>query len=145
MNHSKLYVPNPQKWVDFFDKVAKVKQSGGGKVPQILPLDKYTTIESQNKELSVKAVSPAEQTVQQARSELERENIKPSTVVEMNHKLKPRRLKRMSKKKKTAKLRRGKNRKIVKISRKRQKGGKKVKHRRKVKSKKSSRKDIFSF
>lgn len=95
MNHSKLYVPNPQKWLDLFDKVAKVKQSGGGKRSQILPLDKYTTIESQNKQVPVKAVSPAEQTVQQAKSELERENIKPSAVAEMNHKSKPRRMRRM--------------------------------------------------
>lgn len=92
MNHSKLYVPNPQKWVHFFDKVAKVKQRGGGKVPQILPLDKYTAIESQNNQVPVKVVTPAEQTVQQAKSELERESLKPSTVAEMNHKLKAHRL-----------------------------------------------------
>lgn len=117
-----------------------MKQSGGGKRSQILPLDKYTTIESQNKQVSVKAVSPAEQTVQQARSELERENIKPSAVAEMNHKSKPRRMRRMSKKKKIAKLKRDKNRKIVKISRKQQKGGKKVKNRSKVKRKNVKRK-----
>lgn len=97
MDYSKLYVPNPQIWVDFSDKVAKVKQSGGEKVSQILPLDKYTTTESQDNQLPIKIVSPAEQTVQQARSELERENIKTSAVLKMNHKLKPRCLKRTSK------------------------------------------------
>ena len=163
MNHSKLYVPNPQKWVHFFDKVAKVKQRGGGKVPQILPLDKYTAIESQNNQIPVKAVTPAEQTVQQAKSELERESIKPPTVADMNHKLKAYRRRRMSKTKKSVNARRGQKGKNVKIARKQQKGGRKikqqkggrkvkqqkggrkVKQKKKVKTKKSlTRKDIFS-
>lgn len=74
MNHSKLYVPNPQKWINYFDKVSKVKQTGSGKVLTILPLDKYLPSESGDKQIQVKAVAPEEQTVQQAKKELEREN-----------------------------------------------------------------------
>lgn len=72
MDPYKLYVPNPQKWVRFFDKVAdgkaKFGQSGGARKMEILPLDRYTSNEDSVKPVSVKAVAPAEQTVQQAAS-----------------------------------------------------------------------------
>ena len=78
----KLYIPNPQKWIHFYDKVAdgkvKLLQSGGSRTSQILPLGSYTPVEkAENQQLAVKAVSPIEQTTLQANSELERENIKP--------------------------------------------------------------------
>ena len=87
MNPSRLYVPNPQKWVQFFDKVAKGKvkygQSGDGNITQIIPMDQYTSYQSGAKQLPVNLVSPAGQTVNQAKSELERVDIKPFTVKEL--------------------------------------------------------------
>jgi hypothetical protein len=84
MNPSKLYVPNPQEWVQFFHKLAqgnvKLGQIGGGNVAQIIPMDQHTSTQANTSGLSLKRVSPAEQTVDQAKSELERENIKPSEV-----------------------------------------------------------------
>lgn len=101
MDPYKLYVPNPQKWVRFFDKVAdgkaKFGQSSGARKMEILPLDRYTSNEDSVKPVSVKAVAPAEQTVQQAASELKRDNINPSAVAEMIQKPEKRRRKRSSK------------------------------------------------
>ena len=173
MNPSKLYIPNPQKWVGFFDKVAKVKQSGGGRVQKILPIDKYIAIESKVGNIPVKSVTPAEQTVQQAVSELKRENIKPESVMDLSQKsntrrhkrtsvtkkskqLKPgnksKKLKSVTKRKKSTKGKNSKKRKlakkgkIVKISRKQQTGGKRVKAKPNQKKKETFvRKDIFSF
>ena len=75
----KLYVPNPQKWVDFFDRVstgkANLNQSGAGRKPRVITVDQLKPIE--DKKLSIKAVLPSEQTAAQAKSELERENINP--------------------------------------------------------------------
>ena len=77
MKRCKLFIPNPQKWIHFYDKVTdgKVKliQSGGSRTSQILPLESYTPVEkAENQQLAVKAVSPTEQTTLQAKSELER-------------------------------------------------------------------------
>lgn len=89
MNHSKLYVPNPQRWVDFFDKVAKgkveVNQKGGGGsgFMQIVPADRKDTSPNRKPEVPVKFISATEQLVEQAKSELERKDIKPSEVKEM--------------------------------------------------------------
>ena len=74
----KLYVPEPQKWLDFFDRVSTGKttlnQSGSGRRPRVISVD-------QSKPLSLKAVIPSEQTTAQAKSELEREGINPDDVV----------------------------------------------------------------
>jgi hypothetical protein len=87
MNLSKLYVPNPQVWVPFFHKLAqgnvKLEQIGGGNVGQIILMDQYTSTQASTSGLSLRRVSPAEQTVDQAKSELERENIKPAKVKEL--------------------------------------------------------------
>ena len=97
-------------------------------------------------------MSPAEQTVQQAVSELKRENINPDSVMKVSHKSKSRRRKKTSVTKKSRRGRKSKNTsgrtriKIAKISRKVQKCGKKVKPKPSLKRKKSfKRKDIFSF
>ena len=155
MNPSKLYIPNPQKWMRFFDKVAKVKQSGGGYVPKILHLDKYVTADSNAENVPIKSVSPAEQTVQQAVSELKRDNIKPVSTMTTSQTSKGYRRRRPTVTKKSKRLNRGKKSKkvkrknkgkIVKISRRVQKGGKRVKPKRRLKKKKSFiKKDIFSF
>ena len=66
----KLYVPNPQKWVDFFDREstgkANLNQSGAGRKPRVITVDQLKPIE--DKQLSIKAVLPSEQTAAQAKS-----------------------------------------------------------------------------
>ncbi len=57
----------------------------------ILPLDISTSKESNTNQLPVKVVTPAEQTVEHVTSELQREDINPSSVVGMFHKPKRRR------------------------------------------------------
>ena len=84
MDPSKLYVPNPLKWVTFYKQVAdgKIKlnianQIGAGKSSQsfIVPVDRYINqSEDQTaKQPAVKLVSTTEQMVDQAKSELKRE------------------------------------------------------------------------
>ena len=83
----KLFVPNPAKWVDFFDAVssghASLNQSGGGRRLQLIPVD--CTKRRDDKQYPVKTVLPAEQTTAQAKSELERQDINPSIIVDMLH------------------------------------------------------------
>ncbi|XP_052761972.1 uncharacterized protein F54H12.2-like [Mya arenaria] len=80
-----LYVPNPQKWVDFFDRVSSDKTSlnqyGGGRRLSVIPVDYSKAID--DKTYPIKAVLPAEQTTAQAKSELERQDINPASVVDM--------------------------------------------------------------
>ena len=137
MEHSKLYVPNPQTWVQFFDRVAKGKvkmgQIGAGNVSRILPVEYDTCRQSEAEQLAVKVVSPAEQTVDQAKSELERENINLSKVRGMIQKAQRRRGRKTREKKKKKKIG-----KIIK--KKRQTGGRKVKVQKRKKTK-----DIFQF
>ena len=78
--------------------------TGGGNVSQIIPLDPYTSSGSNTQQLPVKIVSPAEQVVDQAKSELNPENIKPSAVKEIFNKPKSRRGKQPSSKKTSKKL-----------------------------------------
>ena len=61
----KLYVPQTRNWTRFFNKT---EQRGGGK--RLVPI-------------RIEAVTPAEQTMRQAASELERENIKPETIAKL--------------------------------------------------------------
>lgn len=81
----KLYVPNPQKWVNFFENVSSGKtslnQSGGGRRLSVIAVDELKA--SNDKVYPIKAVLPAEQTTAQAKSELEREDINPSEIVNM--------------------------------------------------------------
>lgn len=84
MNPSKLYVPDPQKWVRFYKHVADGKirlnspnQIGGGNTAHsfIAPVDKFLKQyeDTLSKEPPVKLVSTTEQMVDQAKSELQRE------------------------------------------------------------------------
>lgn len=77
MNQSKLYIPNPQKWIHFF-KNSKNQVGKGLSIPS------ETSTESSN--VTLKTVSPAEQTVEQAKSELKRDNIKTSEFSLLPHK-----------------------------------------------------------
>ena len=146
----KLYVPNPQKWVDFFDRVstgkANLNQSGAGRKPRVITVDQLKPIE--DKKLSIKAVLPSEQTAAQAKSELERENINPKKVAAMFQSSSKRGRKRKSRSRSvhSAKGRR--------VSRKRQRGAgfkkstyRKRSHKRHSKQSKktSGKRDIFEI
>lgn len=81
----KLYVPDPHKWVQFFDRISTGKttlnQSGSGIRSRIIPV--VSTSVSNDKYYPIKTVLPAEQTTAQAKSELEREGINPEKAAEM--------------------------------------------------------------
>ena len=76
----KLYVPNPQLWVDFFDGKLKGQsnQRGGARKPRIITVKPPKQPEEQR--LTIKAVLPSEQATAQAKSELMREDINPKDV-----------------------------------------------------------------
>ncbi|MCG8035336.1 MAG: hypothetical protein JAZ03_24585 [Candidatus Thiodiazotropha taylori] len=76
----KLYVPNPQVWVDYFEGVTQgsSNQRGGGRKPGIITVKPAKKKEEQH--VTIKAVLPTEQTAAQAKSELEREAINPKEV-----------------------------------------------------------------
>lgn len=73
----KLYIPKPDQWLNFFERVStgqtQLSQSGRGRRPHVITV-------SQSKPCSIKAVLPAAQTAAQAKSELEREGINPEKV-----------------------------------------------------------------
>ena len=123
-----LYVPKPQKWVDFFDRVstgkASFNQSGGVRRLSIIPLD-HNTNTAADKEYPIKAVLPVEQTTAQAKSELEREDINPAKVVDMVHFSSRKRRRGTKRKRISKKSRRG-------VKRQRGSGKKKSYRRRKV-------------
>jgi len=77
MNHSNLYVPNPQKWIAYF-KNKKPQVGMGFAIPQ-----KYS-----QDDVALKIVTPAQQTVEQAKSELKRDGIKALELPSLVHKLK---------------------------------------------------------
>lgn len=77
----KLYVPNPQVWVDYFDRVsrgkASLQQSGRGRRHRVITV---TPSSEENNPVTIKAVLPSEQTAAQAKAALEREAINPKSV-----------------------------------------------------------------
>lgn len=147
MNSSKLYVPDPQKWVKFYRHMADGKvrlqpasQLGNGKVAHsfIAPIDHYVKQfeDSASEQPPIKLVTPAEQVVEQAKSELKRKDkgIKRPAKT-LNSQNKNRRGKRKVSKPKTVKKKRSKKGKlktkvkktlgkITKIPKKHQIGGK---------------------
>lgn len=114
MDPSRLYVPDPQKWVKFYKNVAegKVKQFATNQVGAgsaghsfITPIDKYLTHfekSSSSNQPPVKLVSPTEQIVDQAKNELKREgeDLKSLSVAMKSHKRKRHTTKRIPKKRK---------------------------------------------
>lgn len=126
----KLYVPNPQVWVDFFDHSGtgrdKMNQSGAGRRPRVIMVNQSNSRD--DKTVPVKAVLPAEQTTAQAKSELERQDINPKKVEEMFQKAAGRRRRGVKRKRKSISTRKAK----------RQRGGKK-RHRPHKKQRKRSR------
>lgn len=81
-----LYVPDPQKWTNFYLQIHRVSpyadhtmkgyQRGGGlrnkTSPFMLSIDKHA-IDSNDKNIKLNVTSPAEQVVDQAKSEVRRE------------------------------------------------------------------------
>jgi len=163
MNPSKLYVPNPEEWVNFFDRVAKGKvtleQSGAGRRRWVIPLDKTPT-ESTRREVPIQIISPSEGVVRQAESELVRDNINPASVVPLKQSSAGRRRKKVASKKIT-KIKRGAGKKntnnsnkggknkrgsVKKPTKKRQKPTKtRQKQSRATTRKTQTSKDIFNF
>ena len=108
MDPSKLYVPDPQKWVKFYKHLAdgkinhySINQIGEGENNQspILTVDKYID-QSENKSTkqpALKLVSTTEQIVDQAKSELKREgeDLKMISRQLKSHNSKSKRKKRM--------------------------------------------------
>lgn len=116
MNPSKLYIPNPQKWVTFYKHVAEgrtklspTNQTGGAKTSRsfIVPVDKFISQSeySTSKNPTVKLVSTTEQMVDQAKSELERdgEDLKALSQAVRGHKRKRSRSRKNSKPKRVKK------------------------------------------
>ena len=142
----KLYVPNPQKWVDFFDRVSSGKtslnQSGGGRRLSVIPVD-YSH-PGEGKVYPIKAILPAEQTTAQAKSELERQDINPAKVVDTIHSSSGKRRRGIKRKRI--------NKKPGKGVKRQRGGGKKKTHRKRKACRKgrkksglSRRKDIFEI
>ena len=81
----KLYVPDPQKWVAFFEWLsegkASIDQSGAGRQPRVIPIED-SKLSREKKQLTIRAVLPAEQTTAGAKSELKRDGINPEDVVD---------------------------------------------------------------
>ena len=78
----KLYVPTPQLWVNFFDRVsrgkANLQQTGRGRFPSVIELTPSSHPEE--KKVAFNAVLPTEQITAQAKAQLEREHINPEQV-----------------------------------------------------------------
>ena len=78
MFYAKEYIPNPQKWVDYFKKIANKEssmgQTGDGR-SCVIPIDAYASGKLTTTLLPLTIVSPAEQTVEQSQSELKRKNV----------------------------------------------------------------------
>lgn len=81
----KLYVPNPQMWVDFFERVnsgkASLNQTGAGRRAHVIAVDQSKA--SEDLRYPIEAVLPAEQTTARAKSELERKDINPASIARM--------------------------------------------------------------
>ena len=78
----KLYVPNPQLWVDFFDRVsrgkASLQQTGRGRFLSVIEVSPSSHPEE--RKVAINAVLPTEQVTAQAKAQLEREYINPKQV-----------------------------------------------------------------
>ena len=81
---SKVYVPDPTKWINFYRKKAEsgktFKQTGAG----LLTIDDDNDLpiveESGKNKLAISLVSPAQQVVERAKSELVRQNVDLRTI-----------------------------------------------------------------
>ena len=121
----KLYVPNPQVWVDYYENLSKgsSKQSGSGRKPRIITVKPSSRKEASD--ISIKAVLPTEQLAAQAKSELERESINPKKVEKVFQKLSGRQGESIKRKTQAKSTHRSKRQKKEKHTRKRKAPAKK--------------------
>lgn len=168
MNINKMYIPNTEKWIHYYENLGKNgrnpyidyahrggKQIGGGSLsgtsPQFItpigPLHKG----EHNKKVTVKLVSPVQQTIDQAKDEVERNQLQQGIKRKRSNKSVSSTRKRSrkqtskvkkAKKKSTIKRLKKSNKKVVKKTVK-SKSKKKISLKKK-KLLKSSVKDIFS-
>lgn len=125
MNHSKLYVPDPNLWIDFFKhKTHKkvINQTGGSKV---------ISTKSRIKPMNVELVSPVEAADERTESVIKRLKKKSSPI--------RRRRKRINRKKRSHFVRKKRTPQT-----KRKKTAKKRKHKGSRKGLSANRRDIFS-
>lgn len=101
----KLYVPDPQKWVTYFERLSNKhysNQSGAGIRPRVIPIED-SKASRERKQVSISAVLPAEQTTARAEAELKRDGIKPADVVDAFQSTSSHRKRKVSKSSKKAK------------------------------------------
>ena len=112
----KLYVPDPQKWVDYFEKKHSGKtslhQTSAGRRGSIIPIEE-SKISRERKQVSIRAVLPSEETAARAKSELIREGIKPKTVSDAFQSKKGERKRRLSKGPQTVPFKKAKTKKDI--------------------------------
>lgn len=113
MDSNKVYVPNPQKWIRYYESMAKgshnpyVGQNGGNSGKQMggslvgspgtfmVPIETHKDSKSHQADpMTIKLVSPSEQVVQQAKAELqiEKKGIKRKNPLKKNSSSKRRRM-----------------------------------------------------
>lgn len=104
----KLYVPDSQKWLDFFERLSTGKtslnQTGTGRRHSVIPIEESKASRERNR-VTIRAVLPSEQTTARAESELKREGIKPDDVVDALQSKRGKRKRKISKTKKVSKKR----------------------------------------
>ena len=111
--------------MNFFERLSSGKtslnQSGAGRRLSVIPIDELKSVESG--EVPIKAVLPAEQTTAQAKSELERRDINPASVVNMYHSSKRKQRRGIKRKRGSKQSRKG----VYKRIKRQRGGGKKIK------------------
>jgi hypothetical protein len=127
MNRSNLYVPDPQTFIQYFKDKSKSQVGKGFYTPKT---------DVTNDTVSIKAVSPAEQTVNQAKSELKREDINSSEILSLLHNLSRQTSKRKSPKRQNKKEQ---NKKGGNKKGQNKKGGNKKGGNKKIKNKKGQK------
>lgn len=141
MDVTKIYVPDPQKWIKYYQHMADIRKpsriyqwtginQSGGSISGIgnsymIPVESSSTSNISHKDnTNVKLISPAQSTVDQAASEIKR------TVTTSNHKGRQRRQRKHTRKKPSKVIKRKSS--VSKHKRK--------KHRKSL----TKRKDIFT-
>lgn len=87
MDVSDLYIPNASKWIEFYKsggqlKIRRKNQTGGSFISpgktDIIPIESIKTPNTQTQitDVPVKIISPAQATVDQAKTEIDRKNKK---------------------------------------------------------------------
>lgn len=168
MNVKKMYIPNTQKWIQFSNNVGKSghnpyikyahkqgKQTGGGSLTGsphqfMTPIGPPQKGEHDDK-VTVKLVSPVEQTTNQAKNEVKRGNVKqglkrkrPQKIASSSRKRSRKQTQKVKKSKKKSSIKRHKKSKKKNIKKLTKRKNKKTLNKEKKNLLKSSFKDIFA-